>query len=534
MPKSSVSHPVVTADSGVSCVGDAHEGPEYPAAGACSLRKRPQGVMRHIRFAPCLWVVQALKSGLFPTPQAHTVATIIADAADTDGRWCFLYQDTIIGRCGQTLSLSTLKRSINDLVDVGLVRKLSTWQARSFFHADIDSGRRWADKLPMVLELMIPASAFPEQVLEEINQVRAEMGEEPLTAESRPYPSVATTVPSELAPSSQRTTDPSPNNPSSNNLGPSVRRSSSTDRAPAREVPDGPGVSGGGGVRREPRGRALEFLARVPDAALRDPGPDRAALTQAMERLLEEGLEASESAALLKGSETLVSPFPALMRRLKSVKDARRFLDGRLGAGVHHPGVDVSSPRWGGIPMPRCGQDSANSGGKDMFAWPEEFVVDVNGAAPRTCPDHPGVRNVPGGDCRACGGLCRSVPGEILHPPAPTTAEPEPLTKAPVFEVFVEETELDPVLGELMRASLDQSRRKPASPNRTADLTPAVRAALSAVRERLAQIRQQAKGPAPGLLVAAGGSASEALPGHGRAPASSGRLLRPRAPAPSG
>ncbi|WP_170293582.1 MULTISPECIES: hypothetical protein [Nocardiopsis] len=59
-----------------------------------------------------------------------------------------------------------------------------------------------------------------------------------------------------------------------------------------------------------------------------------------------------------------------------------------------------------------------------LFARVPEFDVDQRGTATRTCPDHLGVRNVPGGACRG-GNPCRSVPSELPHPPArPRTPAP--------------------------------------------------------------------------------------------------------------
>ncbi|OKI23018.1 hypothetical protein A6A08_18345 [Nocardiopsis sp. TSRI0078] len=432
------------------------------------------------------------------------MATIIADATDADGRWCFLRLGTIVKRCGGTASLSTVKRAIDALVREGLVRRLSPSQTREFFHDDIAEELRWAKHLPVVLELMIPAGDFPPPELEKINHRRAELGEEPLTEQSRPRLRARKRVHSEPGAGSQRATDLSSGDPSPSELCPSVPGSPTTDRAPAREAPDGHGVAAGGGARREPSGRALELLAHVPDAALRNPGPDRAALAHAVDRLIGQGLGQEELVALLDGLHAPRRPFAALMRRVGSAEDARAFLDGRLGAGVHRPGRGASSPGLGGVPMPRCGEvGSEGDGGDDgdLFAGPVEFVVDARGTAPRTCPDHPGVRNVPGGICRVCGRACRSVPGEIMHPPAPAVTAPAPRAEAPApgsaLDVPVEEVGADPAVLELMRASLEGPRREgPRRPARAAGRAPGVvaRAAVEAVRERLIRIRGREPG----------------------------------------
>ncbi|WP_150239997.1 helix-turn-helix domain-containing protein [Nocardiopsis quinghaiensis] len=488
----------------MSRVEVAHEAPLSPAPTHLSPRKRPRKSMSGVRFRPGLWVVDALKAGHMPSASAHTVATVIADAADADGRWCFLYLETIVDRCGGTVSLPTVKRVIDELVRKGLVRKLSPSQKREFFHESVASKSMWKERLPSVLELMIPASAFPSAELRKINRIRASLGEEPLTERSRPRPEVEEGAHRESGASSRRATDVSPKNPSPNKPGPSVRGSSGTARAPAREAPDGHDVGGGGGeVRREPSGRALELLSRVPDAVLRNPGPDRAALAHAVDRLIAQGLTQEELVALLGGLHASRRPFAALMRRLKSPEDARAFLDGHLGAGVHRPAERASPPGLGGIPLPRCGENGFDVEGGDMFARPMEFVVDAQGTAPRTCPDHPGVRNVPGGTCRVCGRTCRSVPGEILHPPAPAVAAPAPPAEVSAPEhacgVPAEETETDPAVLELIRASLTppcHEDPRPVRPARTAKRLPTAgaRAAVDTVREQLARLRPREPG----------------------------------------
>lgn len=444
--------------------------PPYP-------RKRPLNAMRGIGFIPVCWLARALRSGLVPTPAAYTVATVIAEAADVDGRWCFLYLETMLERCGGILSLSTVKRSLNDLVDAGLVRKLSPERTREFFSADIASGRRWADRLPMVMELMIPAEAFPAPVVEEINHVRAELGEELLTEESRPYPPVVTRGHSDPDPGSERPTDLYPTHLDPNTPVPSVRGTSTTGRA--RETPDAHDAAK---TRHEPSGRALELLSHVPDAALHRPGSDRAALAQAVDRLIAQGLRQRELRPLLADVHALRRPFPALMRRLADLEQARLFLDGRLGAGVHRTGENT----WtGAVPL------AAWEAG-DLFDHPPEFVLDSQGRASQTCPEHPGVRNVPGGACGVCGDPCRSVPEEILHPPAPTADTSPPPAPDPMADDPVRECEIDPVQLRLMKESLEQAghvRAAPPPQDITPALSPAARKAIGSVRARLARLR---------------------------------------------
>ncbi len=480
--------------------------------------------MKGVGHVSHIWLTKALKAGLFPSTYAHTVATIIADAADADGRWCFLRQANLLSKCGESMSLPTLKRAIDAMVDAGLVRKLTEPQKKAFFAVSGPEGSepKQCGRLPPVLELLVPAGEFSPEALEEINRRRAGLGEEPLTKESRPYPLGFTGL-REPEFGSQGATDPYPTDPYKK-PDPSVRGSSTTGRA--REDSDGHDVGGGKGIE-EPSGGALALLAHIPDAALGNPGPDRAALARALDRLREQGMEQRALVALVEDIRGLRRPFPALMSRMRSVEDARRFLDGRLGAGVHLPGRGVPPSEWGGIPMPRRGDLGFPSAEGDPFDRPVEFTVDSQGRASGTCPEHPGVRNVPGGSCAACGGPCRSVPGETLPSPVPAPAAPEPPQPRipdpvpPVpgekpekpeedGEAAAEETgeaeepeeagvEPDPELERAMRASLEQARARPAAPRRAREvvLTPKARAVVDAVRERLANARTPAASRAP-------------------------------------
>lgn len=428
--------------------------------------------MRVDGFHPSIWVDDALRAGLLPTQRGYLVARIIAGAVDVDGRWCYLFVDTFSDRTGGLASASTVKRGLADLVRAGLVRKLPPEEARRFFAEDIATRRRYADRLPLVLELMIPALAYPAPVREEINRQRAALGEEPLTARSRPCQGAATTGQIDPGAGSQPRTDPSSIPPLSDEAARSVRGSGTTGtgRAPARETAEA---------------HALEAVADIPDKALRDPGADRAALARAVGRLAGAGLDAAALSALLSGSGTLTRPFPALMRRLASPRSARDFLDGRLGAGVHRPRESAL------IPPPRPPHD----GGGDPFDHPPEFEVDAAGTAPRTCPEHAGVRNVPGGRCRACQGPCRSVPGEILHPEPPPPLPPGP-PEPEAGHVTAPGIEVDPVLVGRLRASLAEAAsargpRPPGPPGPGDSHSPGAREAIDGVRQLLVRRRRE-------------------------------------------
>ncbi|MCY9783550.1 helix-turn-helix domain-containing protein [Nocardiopsis sp. EMB25] len=433
-------------------------------------RRREKGAMKGVGFIPVLWVARALRESLLPCSRTVPVALAIADAVDADGRWCFLSHETIVRRCGGTVSRSTVERALDDLADAGLIRRLARSQVRDFFARDVADGVRQADRLPEVLELLIPASVFAEPTLAEINEVRAGLDEEPLDAATRPYPRVGTTPQIEGAPvrsdvrdTSDRRADPSPTHPYPSDPSPSVRTREPEEAAP--EPPDG-----------MPDTPAGPLIARIPDTALLSPRADRAALVRAARRVVDEGLEPRELTAVLRDAATARRPFPALMRRLRGPEDARAYLDGRLGAGVARTAVPPPV-----VPRPRSAFDEP----ADPFARPPEFSVDAAGTAPRTCPDHPAIRNAPGGTCRVCDRPCRTVPGELMHPPAP----PKPPPAAP--EPPVEDVAVDPVLLERMRASLDEGRKCTTTvpPSPSALPSPARRKAVSDVRRLLADLR---------------------------------------------
>ncbi|MFC9937977.1 hypothetical protein [Nocardiopsis alba] len=141
--------------------------------------------MRGIGFIPGLWLQKARRERRFARMRAFCTATIIADAVDPDGGFCFFHLNTMVERSGGMLSLSSAQRGIADLIEAGMVRKLDPAQARIFFAREIARGRS-PHRLPCVLELLIPMEDFPEPVLAKINEARAALGEEPLTRFNRP------------------------------------------------------------------------------------------------------------------------------------------------------------------------------------------------------------------------------------------------------------------------------------------------------------------------------------------------------------
>jgi DNA-binding transcriptional ArsR family regulator len=483
--------------------------------------------MRDTGFHPVIWVVQAIRRKLIPGSSAALVAIAVAGAVDADGRWCFLRRAGLVQRCGETLSPSTVGRALDELVRVGLIRKLPRDQVREFFADDLAAEHRSPDRLPNVLELLVPAEDFPPPALERINRVRAELGEEPITPADRPSLAPGATGHRARPPRHHDTRDSSP-----------CTTDLSLDSSPGDASPS---------VRRRAPAKATDppLLPHVPDHALNDPATDRAALERAARRVLEEGLEPDELAAVLGNATSLRRPFPALMRRLRSAGDARAFLDGRLGRGVERggaggtgrgagPGGDrapapdggpghghggfrsaatiAPTHPFGGIPLPRAAQAD------DPFARPPEFTVDSAGTAPRTCPRHPAVRNVPGGTCRLCGGPCRSVPGELLHPPA-SESSPEPeRPKAGPSEAGLSEMGLSgaepseaepserkrperapdhvpPILDRLITAPARRERPSPETPPSPRAPSPDRQQAVAALRRLLAENRANRSEP---------------------------------------
>ncbi|NYJ37991.1 hypothetical protein [Nocardiopsis aegyptia] len=374
--------------------------------------------MAGIGFVLPLWIGRARRSGLFPTQRSHLLFSVLAEATDVDGRWCFLHQRTAAARSGGLLSESTVLRALQDLKTARLVRVLDREQTRAFFAADLASGARYADRLPLVIDLLVPAGAYPEQTLAEINHARARLGEELLDASTRPDPAVGTTRQPDTGEASERRTDHSPKNSSHHPGGASVRGRVTTDRGALPRTLAHTDISS---ATAAPAATPLPRLparlaAAVPAHRLARPDHDRHALAEAARLLLEQGLSEHDLEALFTGTDALDRPFPALMRRLRTLRDARAFLAGHLGVTTV-PGTAVPGTDPNGL--------DADPAAPDPFSRRPRFEVDDRGAAARTCARHPGVRNPPGAACRVCGAPCRAVPGELLHPPARADTGPD-------------------------------------------------------------------------------------------------------------
>ncbi|GAB3716800.1 hypothetical protein GCM10027590_14350 [Nocardiopsis nanhaiensis] len=403
-------------------------------AGFSPPRKRPRGALKGIGFILAIWVQQIFSKGLLPTQRSVSALMAIANVVDVDGRWCFFFLENLAKRSGGTLSVSSLKRAIDDLTDAGIVRKLTRSETIAFFAEDLKPGRS-TYQLPCVLELLVPAEDYPELALSEINACRAQLGEEPLTTHNRPSLSRRSTLAQvELTPSSDRPTDCSPSDCSGEGVAGSVRGTSTTGKQ----------------TRKKTRIGLFGIIDRIPNKLLSAPRADRERLALAVEKLLRQGLGEADVRVLLSGLERLWRPFPALMKRLCDMRAARRYLDGTLGRGIH--GARLPTPPW------------SDWGEDDPFTQSKQFLVDSRGKASGTCPEHPTVRNIPGDTCAICGRLCRSVPDELMHEPAPEpNASPQGGSVPEIPEHFPpEDVALGPkTLGQIA-ASLNDTGRTPA------------------------------------------------------------------------
>lgn len=458
--------------------------------------QRPRKCMSGIGFVKAIWLDEARAQGLFPTPRSYLVASAIAKICDADGRWCFMHLQTLARASGTGMSKRTVQRALEELIEAKIVRKLDAQQNRVFFWRRLSSQWHWAAHMPCVLELCIPARDFPQAQLEQINQVRRELGEELLDEttrprlypaprkERRPRPKQAPAPGSNRA--DQDTATPTPDIAESSYSTTESSEGGHCDITPWTKCPPDPSSNdlSSPGADTSVRGtcttgrRAHALIARIPDALLNNPAGDRDLLSRAVEALAGHGLDEQQLTALLSGADQLRKPFPGLMSRLSSPQRALTFLAGRLGRGT--------DPAWPatGPPPP---------------AWPEYpeyedagFVLDGQGRAARTCPDHPGVRNTPGGTCRVCARPCRTEPDQPPPEPAPPagarTEETTPQAAEPDPEP---DCEADPELARLMLQSLDQAGKaktgEPAGTEAPLRHPPARQATIDDLRRRLSR-----------------------------------------------
>ncbi|GAA1465644.1 helix-turn-helix domain-containing protein [Nocardiopsis exhalans] len=489
-------------------------------AGFSAPRKRPKGALKGIGFILAIWVHQIFSKGLLTKPRSVLALMAIADAVDSDGRWCYFRLENLAKSIGWLLSLSSLKRAIDDLVEAGIVRKLTRSETIEFFAEDINQGRS-AYQLPCVLELLVPAQDYPEPVLADINACRAQLGEEPLTVHNRPpLKRRPTPVHVEPAPRSDRPTDCSPGDCSESEVDSSVRDTSST----------------GEQTRQNPRSGIFSLINRIPNSFLASPETDRNLLALAVEKLLRQGLSETDVRALFAGMDRMRRPFPVLMLRLRNVRYALDFLNGSLGRGIHTSPLQTAP--W---PDPPDRDETS--------AQPKGFRLDSLGQATGTCPEHATTRNVPGGRCKICGGLCRSEPGQTMPKPqqgADTPARggpesapaPEPSGPPPGAE-----EDLDPELKAQMLDSLnDGGERVPTAqpdskstvrPARASGLSPRTRALLDQLHEKFKRSRRPDGTDTPKAALAqthAGRAAPQAGPFTRADAPITGKIPLPRRP----
>ncbi|MGW8435212.1 hypothetical protein ACWGKS_08610 [Nocardiopsis sp. NPDC055879] len=462
--------------------------------GLSPARKRRKGEFEGIGFILSLWVQRLYRKGRLPTARSFLFLVALAELVDVDGRWSFCYLENLPERCNGFLSVSSIKRAIEDLIEAGLIRKLSRSETLDFFAADIARGRS-IYRLPCVLEVLVPAEVYPEPVLAEINACRESLGEEPLTPHNRPplkrIPKAGTRAQNGLGPSSDRATDSFDGDCSGNGVGGSVRGSETTEEENRQR-------------RQKSENGPHGIIDRIHDRFLSDPQADRQQLGEAVDHLLSQGLSVGQTRALLSGLDGVRRPFPALMIRMRSLQAAHAFLAGTLGRGM-----DASGPSWAGPPTiwPTTGEP-------EPFALPERFLLDSQGKADQTCPVHQSTRNEPGGTCAICGRRCRSVPNELMHDPLPeTTAPSEDRRSAPIALKAVPELPavpeegLDPALRALIAASLERAGGSAPPPPSVPDagpwktlgsgISPTSRTVLDGLRTELGKGRAEGLVPPP-------------------------------------
>ncbi|MDE3721870.1 hypothetical protein PWG71_10765 [Nocardiopsis sp. N85] len=164
---------------------------------------------------------------------------------------------------------------------------------------------------------------------------------------------------------------------------------------------------------------ALDLLKAIPDGALRHPARDRLTLARRLASLHLAGLTQEELTHALTGWEETLAPFAALSTRLASPETVRAWNTRAPTPGPTSRGFERNL--FGGVPMDRL---TAHADTGDPA--PPGFTLDSRGRATGTCPDHPTVRNVPGGACTVCGHVCRTHPSEPVHPPADRIGPPPP------------------------------------------------------------------------------------------------------------
>ena len=132
-----------------------------------------------IRFSPYLWVRKAPLA----TPLLHVVLEALATAVDPDGCYSWLSYDSLSGR-SRNASESAVRTSVRTMEQGKILRRIAGEER--FAILDAHGVRYTRDKPPLLVELLIPASAYSAEDLVRVNRMRADRGRPPITAESRP------------------------------------------------------------------------------------------------------------------------------------------------------------------------------------------------------------------------------------------------------------------------------------------------------------------------------------------------------------
>ncbi|WP_143847187.1 hypothetical protein, partial [Nocardiopsis sp. JB363] len=132
-----------------------------------------------IRFSPYMWV----RKVPLATPQLHVVLEALATAVDPDGCYSWLSLGSL-GERARDSSESAVRTSVRTMEKAKVLRRI-TGQER-FAILDAHGVRYTRDKPPLLVELLIPASAYSAEDLARVNRMRADRGREPITQENRP------------------------------------------------------------------------------------------------------------------------------------------------------------------------------------------------------------------------------------------------------------------------------------------------------------------------------------------------------------
>ncbi|MEE2040919.1 hypothetical protein Q8791_27230 [Nocardiopsis sp. CT-R113] len=132
-----------------------------------------------IHFSPYMWV----RKVPLATPLLHVVLEALATAVDPDGCYSWLNYDSLSLR-SRGASESAVRTSVRTMEQAGLLRRI-TGQER-FDILDAHGVRYTRDKPPLLVEILIPASAYSAEDLARVNRMRTDRGRPPITAESRP------------------------------------------------------------------------------------------------------------------------------------------------------------------------------------------------------------------------------------------------------------------------------------------------------------------------------------------------------------